>query len=161
MNDSRENFDPAQRDVKQKAEKIPLLFDTFEAAEEVAKDLIPRFHPYLVEARIKYICRNKATKRAGKPVPGNVYKVSSKFEFLIDCDFILEIALEVWNDLAVNQRKALIDHLLSRCIGEEVEESGEYKWRIIPPEVQEFPEVAARHGQWHDGLINLEKSLRT
>ncbi|KKK64820.1 hypothetical protein LCGC14_2980370, partial [marine sediment metagenome] len=28
------------------------------------------------------------------------------------------------------------------------------------PTTQEFPEVAERHGQWHEGLVDLEKSLR-
>lgn len=138
----------------------PLLFGDFESGEGIAKELIRKHHTHLATARMKYMCRNRAAKRGGRPVPGNVYKMSGKFEYLTACDFVVEVALEVWNDLAPNQRVALIDHLLTRCGGEEVEETGEMKWRMIPVEVQEFTEVAARNGQWHEGLVSLASSLQ-
>lgn len=150
----------AVRDEGKKSERVPLLFDSFETVERMAKDLISNYHPHLTEARIKYICRNRAARRGGNLVPGNVYKMSGKFEYLVGHDFVVEVALEVWNDLSPNQRTALIDHLLSRCVGEEDEEDGSTKWRLIPPEVQEFPEVAERHGRWNDGLVSLGNSLR-
>lgn len=143
-----------------KVKPIPLLFDTFESAEQRALKLIPRFHHHLATAKIKYICRNRAAKRAGVPVPGNVYKMSGKFEFLTGYNFIIEIALEVWNDYNEQQRIALVDHLLTRCTGEEREDDGEIKWKVRPPEVQEFPEVAERNGQWNESLVEMEKCLR-
>ena len=79
--------------------------------------------------------------------------------FLTGYDFVLEIALEVWNEFSINQRRAIIDHLLSRCIGEE-QEDGSMKWKIRPPQVQEFPEVVARHGQWNDDLVDMGKSIK-
>jgi hypothetical protein len=153
-------FNDAVRDKNQKATKIPLLFDYFESSEKIAKELIRKYHSELASARIKYICRNKATKKGGRPVPGNVYKMSNKFEFLVGCDFVLEIALEVWNDLDPHQRTALIDHLLTRCIGVENPENGEMKWKVVPPEVQEFTEVVERHGQWHAGLIEMRRAFK-
>ncbi len=154
------NENDAVRDKDKQAETIPLLFDKFAAGKEIADELIPKFHPDLASARFIFICRNKAVKRGGTPVPGNVYKMSGKFEFLLDADFIVEVALDVWNPMEPSQRRALVDHLLAQCIGEEDEENGSFKWRKVPPAVQEFPEVAARNGQWNDGLIDLQKSLR-
>ncbi|MFA5202940.1 MAG: putative metallopeptidase [Lentisphaeria bacterium] len=151
----------AVRDKKKKTEQMPLLFDDFETAQKIAERMIPKDHQHLSSAKIRYICRNKAARRAGNPVPGNVYKMGGKFAFLVGFDFIIEIALEVWNDLRPNQRDALIDHLLSRCQGTEKEEDGSMVWKLIPPPVQEFPEVAERHGQWHEGLVEFEKCLRT
>jgi len=144
---------------KSKVKAIPLAFAEFEAAEEIAEGLVANHHPDLTLARIRYICRNKATKRGGRPVPGNVYKMGGKYEYLVGCDFIIEVALPVWNDFNINQRRAVIDHLLSRCMGEE-QEDGMMKWRLRPPEVQEFPEVVERHGQWNDELIDMGKSIR-
>jgi hypothetical protein len=142
-----------------KTKAIPLIFAEFEAVEEIAGDLIANHHPDLVLARIRYICRNKAAKRGGRPVPGGVYKMGGKYEYLVGCDFVIEVALEVWNDFNINQRKAIVDHLLSRCVGEE-QEDGTMKWKLRPPEVQEFPEVVERHGQWNDELIDMGKSIR-
>lgn len=159
MTDSSRRND-AVRDKEERSEPTPLLFAEFPAGEEIAQKLIREYHPDLATARIRYVCRNKAARSGGLPVPGKVYKMTGKFEYLTECDFVLEIALEVWNDLQPKQRTALMDHLLSRCVGEEDEKTGEYKWRVRPPEVQEFPDVAARHGKWHEGLARIEESLR-
>lgn len=145
---------------KTKTKAIPLIFAEFEEIEKLANELIAQHHPDLSVARIRYICRNKAAKRAGRPVPGNVYKMGGKFEYLVGCDFVIEIALQVWNDFNPRQRRAIIDHLLSRCIGDE-QEDGTMKWKIRPPEVQEFPEVVERNGQWNDELVDMGKSIRS
>lgn len=158
LNDFKEN--DAVRMKKPKAEKIPLLFDSHELSEQMATELIREYHPHLATARIQYICRNKATKKAGKPVPGRVFKMAPMYQHLTNCDFVMEIALECWNDLSPNQRVALVDHLLYHFQGEEKEETGDMVWKLVRPEIQEFPEVAERRGQWHEGLVELEKCLR-
>lgn len=151
----------AVTDKKQRAEPKKVLWGGMEAAEEIGGKLIPEHHPHLVDARIKYICRDKAAKKHGTPVYGKAYKMSRMYEYLVGCDFVVEVALEVWNDLNPHQRKALVDHLLTHCCGEEDEKTGAMKWSVRPPVIQEFPEVAERNGQWHEGLVDLEKSLRS
>ena len=69
------------------------------------------------------------------------------------------MALEVWNNLQPNQRLALVDHLLTRCVGTEDPKTGAMKYGVRPPQVQEFPEIAERHGRWSDDLIELGASL--
>jgi hypothetical protein len=142
-----------------KPEKV--IFGNMEAAEEIGKKLIPKDHPELATAEIHYRCRSRSIKRFGMPVPGGVTKIPDRIRDLVGADFIVEVALDVWNGLSPMQRSALVDHLLTRCVGEEDEETGEMKWKVQPPRVQEFPEVAARYGQWHEGLVDLEKSLRS
>jgi hypothetical protein len=159
INDQSDN--DAVRDKRKKSTKMPLLFDDSEAVEAIAAKLIPEHHPDLATAKIRYICRNLAAKKSGKKISGNVYKMQGKFKFLTECDLVVEIALEVWNDLQPNQRLALVDHLLTRFVGEEDEENGDWKWSVISPEIQEFPEVAERHGQWNEGLVDMEKALRS
>lgn len=150
--------DGSKKPARPKAEKV--LYGDMESTEEIAKSLIKEHHPHLLTAEIKYRCRSKSVKRAGAPVFGNVSKVPDRIRDLIKGDFILEVALDVWNPLTPTQRVALVDHLLARCMGIEDEDNGEMKWSLQPPRVQEFPEVAARNGQWHEGLVDLEKSLR-
>ena len=67
----------------------------------------------------------------------------------------MEVALDQWNDMSDIQRAALIDHLLERCMGEEDERTGEIKWSIREPDVQEFTTILERHGAWHSGLSGL------
>jgi Putative phage metallopeptidase len=163
MTQAQSSFRDENDAVRDKRErKIPekVIFGDFEAAEAIASKLIPKHHSELGSARFRYICRSKAAKRGGQPVAGNVYKMSGKGEHLSQTDFVLEIALDVWNPLNPMQRNALVDHLLTRCVGEEDEKTGEMKWRVRPPEVQEFPEVAERHGQWNEGLIEIAKCLQ-
>lgn len=136
-----------------------VIFADFDTAEGIALKLISQYHPELSVAEFKYICRSKSSKRGGVPVPGSVYKMGGKFKHLIGSDFVMEIALDCWNGLEPNQRVALVDHLLSRCVGVEDDRNGEMKWSIRPPEVQEFPEIAERHGQWCDGLTELARCL--
>jgi len=150
----------AGKEKKPNLAQMPLIFSGFEAAEEIAIKLIRKHHPDLASARIKYICRNKAKKRSGNPVPGHVYKMSPMYSFLTDFDYVVEIALDVWNYFNPHQRNAVIDHLLTRCYGEENEHTGDMRWKIRPPEIQEFTEVAERYGQWHEGLVEMEKCLR-
>jgi hypothetical protein len=45
-------------------------------------------------------------------------------------------------------------------VGEEDESTGDMKWGIRPPEVQEFSEIAERHGQWNENLVEIAKCLK-
>lgn len=141
-----------------KAEKV--LYGDCDSLKEIAQALIPKDHDGLAEARIRYVLRSKASKRGGVPVPGNVYKMGGKFEFLTGCDFVVEVAGDIWNTMSPAQRTALTDHLLARCMGTPDEEDGDsMKYSLRPYSVQEFPEVAERRGPWNDSLIDMQKSL--
>lgn len=144
---------------KERQEPNKVLYGGFDAGEEIGTELIRKHHHELDEARIKYVCRNTAARAGDMKVPGNVYKVSGKYEYLLQADFIVEVALEVWNDLQPQQRRALIDHFLTRCVCVEDEKTSERKYKLRKPPVQEFPEVAERNGQWNDQLIEMAKCL--
>ena len=150
----------AVRDKREKSVRVPVLWGGMDAVKEIADRMIPEDHPHLAEAEIRYICRNKAAKKAGQLVPGKAFKMSRMYKYLTGCDFVIEVALEVWNHFNPNQRVALVDHLLAHCRGEEDEKTGEMKWSRVTPDIGEFPEVAERRGQWHEGLVELEKCLR-
>ena len=75
----------------------------------------------------------------------------------------MEIALDQWNELADTQRKALIDHLLECCTGEEDEDDGggDMKWSVREPDVQEFSAILRRHGAWNDDLAAFASIAKT
>lgn len=156
---SQEN--DAVRNKKEKSVAIPLLFDDHDSSKVIADRLIPKFHPYISTAKIRFLCRNKASMKAKEKVPGYVKKASPIEKHLAggECDYIMVVALDVWNDLNETARTALIDHLLAHCVGTEDEKTGEIKYSIRPPQVQEFPEIAMRHGRWNDHLSELATVL--
>jgi len=160
----------AVRNKKERVAPEPLIIGDMDAVREIAQKLIAKHHHELASANIIYLCRNKAAKAAGKLVPGNVKKASPTEAHISrtyfddaegqEADFIITVALEVWNGMQPSQRLALVDHLLTRCVGTEDEKTGEMKYGIRPPQVQEFPEVAERHGRWNDDLSELGDCLK-
>lgn len=130
-------------------------YSSAESVQEIAQNIIPNWHPHLAEARIEYLFTEKPAKRGGRELFGKASKVSGRWSHLTELDFVVEVALPLWNDLSEVQRNALVDHLLEHCAGEENEETGEIKWGIREPELREFATVLHRHGAWNDTLVSL------
>ena len=134
---------------------MPKVYSEAETVESIAKPLIGPFHPELATARIKYVYVDKGSVKSGRPVFGKVKKISGISEFLIQQDFVIEVAQDHWNELDETQRSALVDHLLERCSGEEDENTGEMVWVVREPDVQEFTSILRRHGAWHADLTSF------
>jgi hypothetical protein len=141
---------------------MPKLYLHAESVEAIATRILPLNHAELATARIQYIFVEKASMKNGRPVLGKVRKITGAIEFLIEKDFMVEVALDIWNTLEETKRVALVDHLLERCTGEEDEETAEMSWTIREPDVQEFTTILRRHGAWTDelaGLISVAQSI--
>ncbi len=155
------------RDKSEKAEPPqPVLYADSDVVREIAGRLIPKYHKHLVNANIVYGCRDKAQRKSGVPSPGYAKKFSPEMKWLAasraddeGAHFLIVVALEVWNNMAPNQRTALVDHLLTRCWGEEDPQNGSMRWKLRSPEVQEFSEIASRHGKWNVDLEHLANAL--
>lgn len=140
---------------------MPKLYSTAESVEAVAQQLIPLYHPELATARIRYIYVDKASAKNGKPVAGKVRRISGSLEYLLDTDFLVEVALDQWNEKTDTQRQALVDHLLERCTGEEDDKTGDMKWTTREPDVAEFTAILRRHGAWNDDLAGFATVAKT
>ena len=131
---------------------MPRTFEEAKTVESIAGGLIPNYHAELVTARIMYCFSSDCWTKNGREVWGKVQKFSGFNEWVVEKDFVVMVALEKWDDLTEPQRTALVDHLLSSCTGEEDDDTGEYKWKVLDPEVQEFTDVLFRHGAWNESL---------
>ena len=140
---------------------MPKLYSSAESVEAVAQHLIPMYHPELATARIKYLFVDKASAKGGRPVAGKIRKISGSLEYLLECDFLFEVALDQWNEKTETQRQALIDHLLERCTGEEDEKTGDMSWTTREPDVAEFTSILRRHGAWNDDLAGFASVAKT
>lgn len=123
-----------------------------ESVQKLAEKLIAEQHPHLASAAFDFLYVDKEMKSKGRPLYGKVSCPGSLLKFYIEKDFVLEIGLPSWNELAYPQRVALIDHLLERCHGEEDDKTGDMKYSLRDPDVQEFGTILHRHGAWNDTL---------
>lgn len=138
------------------------MYGEAEQVKEIADQLIPHYHPEIASARIGYVSVDKASKKNGKPVLGKARKVSGVWEHLVELDFLIEVAQDQWNPATNRQRHALVDHLLECCTGVEDEKTGEMKWTMRSPDVNEFTAILQRHGAWHEeleGLVQVAQQL--
>lgn len=131
---------------------MPKVYSEAESVRSISAGLIANYHPELASARLRYIFVDKASLKGGVDILGKTKKISGPLEYLLELDFLIEIAQDKWVDLSNEQQTALVDHLLERCTGEEDEKSGEMKWKIREPDVQEFSSILRRHGAWNDSL---------
>jgi hypothetical protein len=131
---------------------MPKVYSEAESVRAIAGGLVANYHPELATARIRYIFVDKASARGGIDVLGKTRKVSGPLEYLLELDFLIEVAGDKWVELDNERRTALVDHLLERCTGEEDEKSAEMVWKIREPDVQEFASILRRHGAWNDQL---------
>lgn len=138
------------------------VYDIAESVETMAQQIIPVYHPHLATARISFTFVDKGSMKNGRPVLGSAKKVSGQVQFLLERDFLIEVAADHWHTLADTQRRALVDHLLERCYGEEDEKTGDMKWKTREPDVQEFSTILRRHGAWTvdlAGFVTVAKSI--
>jgi hypothetical protein len=130
-------------------------FSDAEIVESLARGLISRFHSELINARIRYLFVPKAFKVKGRTVAAKVSKVSGKWEYLTDADYLIEVSRPDWNDADIDKRTAILDHVLEHCSVDENEETGETKFVLRSPEVQEFSTIIRRHGAWTEELADF------
>jgi len=142
---------------------MPKIYGGADVVEEIANRLIPTYHSEIASARIQYIFEDTASMKNGKPVLGKVRKVTGAMEYLLDKDFIMMVAMDCWQQMDESHRVALVDHLLERCSGEEDEKTGDMKWILREPDVQEFTTILRRHGAWTvdlEGLVSVAQEIQ-
>lgn len=125
--------------------------------ENIANRLLGN-HPTVANADFLFVFKEKATKRGDKRVVGSAFTIPNKYRpgMKRPYDFIIVIGHDKWQELSNKVKMAWIDHLLACCIGEEVQSTGEMRYKTRKPTVAGFPEVINRHGvNWDDDLNKL------
>lgn len=111
---------------------------------DLASEIIRAHHADLMDADITFIFRSQAaTKGSGKAIWGRASKVPKRLKALLDYDFIIELAEDVYTGLNDMQRRALIDHELCHC---HLDDFG--KAILIHHDIEEFNSILERYGSW-------------
>jgi len=127
--------------------------------EEIARELIARYHTHLLEARIAYLWRDGPWTRSGKTVFGGARRVSGIHQALCEKDFVIAINQEAWVELTPAQRRALVDHELSHCERGDDDKDGNPTWQIAQHDFEEFTGVLRRHGPWTTTLKHVAEAI--
>lgn len=145
------------------------------AVAETALPLIAEHHRHLMSVPIVYVFRSPASRSRNRIVLGRAVRVLGLNAFLValaageatddlfeavDRDysfFVMEIALEQWDLASPAARAALVDHEL--CHFDVDDETGELKIRAH--DLEEFNEVALRHGSWSPDVAAFLEACAT
>lgn len=109
----------------------------------IAKELIDQYHPWLQDASIGFLMRDRAPQSSGQITYGQASKVKPELRALgMDYDFLIWLAYDQFVNLSPKQRIAMIDHELCHCfmVGD--------KAQIRPHDITEFNCIIERHGFW-------------
>jgi len=126
--------------------------------ENTTKELINRYHGHLANANIHCLFRNGKWESKGQTIYGTAEKVSEKWNYLTDLDFLIIINKEVWDVAPTEMREALVDHELTHCCRDINEKTGEEKYSIQNHSVEDFVSIVRKHGLWTSALKQLMKA---
>lgn len=140
-------------------------------AEKIAERLIADHHRHLIDTRVEFVFRDKASKKNGKVVLGTARKTTGLNAFLArrtadgedtggEEFFVIELAKDEWDEMPPSKRRAAVDHELCHCSIEYDEEKGIVTLGIRAHDVEEFAEVVERHGLWKDDLADFAKAVK-
>lgn len=122
---------------------------------DMARSIIRDQHEHLLEARIAFLYRSEASKSGGKLILGMAKKVSPEMQTLIDFDFLIWISKPHFDNLEIDQQRALVDHELCHC-GRNINE----EWIIKKHDFEEFWKIIERHGLWSYDLQVAGKMIQ-
>jgi hypothetical protein len=115
-----------------------------------AETLIEKYHPDLKRARIGFIFRSEPSVSGDKFVVGHTKKVSYQDQTLLDYDFIIWLAKDIYEKWEQKRREALIDHELCHCTKTETGEA-----KIRHHDIEEFEAIIDRYGLWDKALASV------
>lgn len=119
---------------------------------DIMAEIIGEYHSSLRNCKIKCLFYDKPRRRSGKLILATAEAVSPKFNYLTGIDFIISIYEDVWDIMADQEKRALLDHELNHCfVGENKE--GEPVYTILPHDVEDFRVIIERYGaDWADNI---------
>ena len=124
---------------------------------EIAEKLIEILKPELEGFEIRYVFASENPKKDGREVIALARKVVGLNAYLAghpEGFFLIEVGPR-WDLLNADQKIAVVHHEL--CHFGINDEGG---LAIIPHSIEEFTEVAALHGAYHDGLVAFGHALQ-
>jgi len=136
-----------------------MLYAQDKTLENLGNAIIAANRPGLVDAKICYMFREKASITRDKVIAGRCIRVDDRNYSIHKYDFLIEIAMDLWQEANDDFKKALMDHELGHAgivrdeNGElELDDKGRIRTYVNLHDIEEFSDVLARHGAYHEAL---------
>jgi hypothetical protein len=139
---------------------VPVQYDKAEIPEEIAKELLPKYHPSLVNCNIAFLYKNKSIKQRGKEVVATAKKSGILLKAISDYDFIIIISYEAWNNLSDKQKYFVVDDALEHCFVDTDDSTGETVTKIVNHDFSGFSNVIKRNGILFEDLKIFANAVR-
>ena len=141
--------------------EVDLSWERAHDVEGIARDLIARHHPRLIEATVRAYYRPKARKVCQKTVvadirlPSPLLKaICADLEFPVD--YILTVGADRWAAIPVDRREPWIDHELEHAAGRDPETE---LWTLRTHDIEEFEAIVTRWGtKWRADLDGFARA---
>lgn len=110
----------------------------------IAREVIEKWHPDLMDASIAFIFRSEAPTSNGRITYGAASRIKPEHQLLgLDHDFFIWLAQDKWYTLTDAQKMALVDHELCHCTFNDKDQA-----KMVDHDIQEFACIIERHGFW-------------
>ncbi len=114
-------------------------------AEELIKEVIERYHPHLLKAKIIYLFRSGKWQVRGRTVRGKALIAGQPWRYLCGSDLVLVLNEVLYLSSNTEGKIALLDHELSHFNPPGKDRNGEPVWSLRDHDVREFSDVVNRH----------------
>ena len=126
--------------------------------EDMGKELVQEVHEHLREAEISYLLTSKPMSNTGKTLAGKARKVSGILRYYAQSDFLIIVSNDFWQEAAIPERRALLDHEHCHC-SVEYDKDGGRQWILKGHDIEEFTAIVDRRGLWHDELEKFGQAV--
>ena len=124
--------------------------------EDLANEVMIDKHMDLDNVRIKYVL---VYPGISKKVAGRCTLANPMMKLFGDCDYVIQMSGDLWDQLDEDHQKILMWHELLH-VHPVQNKSGEYDFRIRDHDIKDFNVIIKQHGtDWFDNLKTLFSSV--
>lgn len=89
---------------------------------------------------------------------GQISKVTGKWKFLTEYDYVVEVWNEYWEKASAGQKEAVIYHELCHVLCE-IDDDGNTRWNLKKHDIEEFKAVVQRYGVYRPSIEEFMNCL--
>ena len=133
---------------------MPAEYNKTDKLNSLIKECIDEYHEELKELSIIVLMRKGDWVSKRKTIWAKIKKATPEEIEICDCDIILIINDDIWNNITDGQQRAIIDHELSHLT---CDDYGNFK--IVGHDLEEFEHIVRRHGLWNQELVKFKPAM--